>query len=112
MCDLHNTKLAIIAACVSAVGNNTEEGVFGIQRGLKMAGVQSMLVSLWEVDADATKLLIEEFLKQYVKGNDAHESLRMAQQYVRSYESKDKKLMGDKHIYQSPYYWAGFILID
>lgn len=110
MCDLHNTKLAILAACVSALGNNTNEGVFGIQRGLKMAGVRSMLVSLWDVDAEATQLLIEEFVRRYVTGTSAHKALIAAQQYVKAYE--DKNLMGDKHKFSSPYYWAGFILID
>ena len=110
MCDLHNTKLAIVAACVSAVGSNTDEGVFGIQRGMKMAGVQSLLVSLWNVNVEATQLLMEEFVRQYVKGVSPREALRKAQQYVRDYEDMD--LIGDKHKFRSPYNWAGFILID
>lgn len=113
MCDFHNTNLAVIASCVSASGSITEEGVYGVQRGLKMAGVGSMLVSLWEVDAQATQLLMTEFLKNFANGYSKHKALKKAQEYVMNYESDDQNSVGwHKKIFQSPYYWAGFILID
>lgn len=48
-----------------------------------------------------------EFYRNYLSGNGKQESLRLAQSYVRDYT--DEK--GNK-LFESPYYWAGFILLD
>lgn len=74
-----------------------------------MAGVKSIIASLWDVDEYATQLLMTEFFKNYTNGNSSHESLKKAQDHVREYNSND---VFNQISYSSPYYWAGFILID
>ncbi|GAB3947510.1 hypothetical protein GCM10028805_19880 [Spirosoma harenae] len=50
--DLSNTKLAVLSACETGLGQITSEGVFGLQRAFKLAGVRYLLISLWKVRDD------------------------------------------------------------
>lgn len=110
MMDLRNTKLAILSACSTANGRVlNSEATYGLLRGFKMAGVQSILATLWDVDENATKLFMIEFFKYYTKGYNKSAALKKAQQYLRSYKSND---VFNPVNYSSPYYWAGFILVD
>lgn len=110
MMDLRNTKLAILSACSTANGRVLDsEATYGLLRGFKMAGVQSILATLWDVDENATKLFMIEFFKYYTKGYNKSAALKKAQLYLRGYKSND---VFNPVNYSSPYYWAGFILVD
>lgn len=99
--NLNNVDLVALSACQTGLGEVNDEGVYGLQRGFKIAGVNSILMSLWEVDDDATCLLMSEFYNNYVKGKSKQESLNEAQRVVR-------ETLG----YENPEYWAAFILLD
>ena len=99
--NLGNVNMVVLSACQSGLGETTGEGVFGLQRGFKLAGANSLLMSLWKVDDEATKLLMTEFYHNLIKGDSKISSLRKAQQYIRSIP-----------YYNSPEYWAGWILLD
>lgn len=99
--DFRNVDLVVLSACQSALGELKGDGVYGLQRGLKLAGVNSLLMTLWPVDDDATQMLMIEFYKHLLAGVSKTQSLKMAQDYVKS---QDK--------YRDPIYWAGFILLD
>jgi CHAT domain-containing protein len=81
------------------LGEVTGEGVFGLQRGFKKAGAQTIVMSLWEVDDYATRLLMTEFFKNLTLGKSKREAFLMAQDYVREKKS-------------DPKYWAAFIMVD
>ena len=104
--DLSNTDLVVLSACNTGLGDITNDGVAGLQRGFKMAGVNSILMSLWPVDDAATYLLMTEFYRNYLDGKTKIESLREAQHYLRNYEQDGEKIFDD------PKYWAAFILLD
>jgi CHAT domain-containing protein len=98
--DLSNSKLIVLSACKTALGvTDYVDGVFGLQRGFKRAGVGSMVMSLWPVDDNATEKLMDLFYENICLGKEAHQAFRDAQQSL-------KKQM------PSPYYWAGFVMID
>lgn len=99
--DLSNTKLAVLSACQTANGANDYDGVIGLQRGFKLAGVESLLMSLWPVDDDATKMLMINFYQSYTKGNSLQDALHAAQNYVRQTPG-----------FKAPEFWAGWILLD
>ena len=98
--DLSGNKLIVLSACNTGLGDiDNVDGVFGLQRGLKRAGVKTILMSLWKVPDEETKELMWMFYKELLNGNTPHQSLKIAQ----------KQLMVKG---KSPYYWAGFILLD
>lgn len=98
--DLSGNKLIVLSACNTGLGDiDNVDGVFGLQRGLKSAGVNTILMSLWKVPDEETEELMKMFYKELLKGNTPHQSLKTAQTQL---IAKGK----------SPYYWAGFILLD
>ena len=99
--NLSDVDLVVLSACDSGLGATTAEGVYGLQRGFKLSGVNSLLMSLWKVDDYATSLLMTEFYRNYLSGKSKQESLRLSQQALR--ESAE---------FSAPYYWASFILLD
>ena len=99
--DLSNTQLAVLSACETGVGENVSgEGVFGLQRALKMAGVDKMIVSLWPVPDKETAEMMQKFYGNIAIGKNIAESFNLAQTEMR-------KLYGAK-----PALWAGFVLIE
>ena len=98
--DLSGTKLVVLSACETAKGQVDEiDGVLGLQRGLKKAGVGSILMSLWKVSDAVTSILMTQFYENIGKGQNSRESLKNAAQKV-------------KEQYPDPYYWASFVLLD
>ena len=100
--DLQNTDLVVLSACSTGLGNvHNTEGVFGLQRAFKLAGVEYVVASLWDVDDAATKDLMVLFYENLLlKKQDPVTALRNAKDELREddgYEPKD---------------WAGFILIE
>jgi CHAT domain-containing protein len=82
--DLNNVDLAVLSACETGLGAVTREGVFGLQRGFKKAGVNSILMSLWKVDDDATCALMTQFYANWLSGKPKYESLELAKDYIKS----------------------------
>lgn len=99
--NLSDVDFAVLSACETGVGAVSGDGVFGLQRGFKLAGVNSLMMSLWKVDDDATEMLMTEFYKNWVKEGDAQNALLKAQEAVRSVPG-----------WEAPLYWASFVLLD
>ena len=99
--NLGNVDMVVMSACDSGLGETSGEGVFGLQRGFKLAGANTLLMSLWKVDDEATQILMTEFYKNYMSGKTKQQSLRLAQQSLRNNSE-----------YCDPNYWAAFILLD
>lgn len=97
--DLNSCDVVVLSACETGLGEITDEGVFGLQRAFKNAGVNTIIMSLWEVDDQATSLMMQTFYRNLVRGKSKRESFTLAQSEVR------KK-------YEDPRYWAAFIMLD
>ena len=103
--DLSGLDMLTLSACETGLGNITSDGVFGLQRGFKKAGANSILMSLWKVDDEATCKLMTEFYSNWIgKNMTKHDALEAAKTSVRT----DK----DHSQWQDPKYWAAFILLD
>ncbi len=100
--DLRGLQLIVMSACETGLGDVGGEGVFGIQRGFKMAGAHSIVMSLWKVDDAATQILMTAFYKAIKDGSTPYEALEAAKEVVRS----------TNYEYSKPLYWAPFILVD
>ena len=102
--NMKNVGLITLSSCDSGLGDVTGEGVFGLQRAFKKAGAQSILMALWKVDDNATRILMTRFYDNYLsKKMSKTESLKEAQRYVRTYQ---------EGIFKDPKYWASFVLLD
>lgn len=102
--DLSGLDLCVLSACQTAQGDISSEGVFGLQRGFKKAGANSILMSLWPVDDEATCFLMTEFYHYWIhKRKTKYEALELAKQKVRSQSKKG---------WDNPKFWAAFILLD
>lgn len=99
--NLGHVDMVVMSACESGLGETSGEGVFGLQRGFKLAGANTLLMSLWKVDDTATQKLMTEFYKHYLSGKSKQESLHLAQESLRKSSE-----------YSDPQYWAAFILLD
>ena len=98
--DLRDADLVVLSACETAKGDITSEGIFGLQRAFKMAGVQTIIMSLWKVNDQATQMLMTEFYTNWISKNlSKREAFKNAQNTVRAK-------------FEEPEYWAGFILLD
>lgn len=97
--DLSNTDLVVLSACETALGNITNDGVYGLQMAFKIAGVHSIIMSLWDVSDSATQMMMSEFYAFIAKGMNKHDAFLEAISQVR------KK-------FDSPYYWASFVMLD
>ena len=98
--NLRHCNLAVLSACETALGQMGSDGVFGLQRGFKNAGVHTLLMSLREVNDEATMEMMIQFYRSLMAGQSPNQSLRSAQQYLR------------KNGYDKPEYWASFIILD
>ena len=97
--DLSNTRLAVLSACQTAVGDVDREGVYGMQRGFKQAGVGSIIASLWNVNDKSTARLMQVFYQKWLSGSSMQHALHEAVRVLRQE-------------YPSPFYWAPFVLMD
>ena len=98
--NLIKTKLVVLSACETGLGDvKNSEGVFGLQRAFKLAGVESLIMSLWQVPDEQTSELMSTFYDEWLGGKSRHESFKIAQQKVRQK-------------YLLPYYWAAFVMMD
>ncbi len=99
--NLSNTKLVVLSACESGLGDikNNNEGVYGLQRAFKMAGVEYLLVSLWSVDDFTTQKMMRLFYTNLKTGLSIEESYKSMVENI-------KKQYPDE-----PFKWASFVLI-
>ncbi len=96
---LSDVSLVVLSACETGLGEvKGSEGVYGLQRAFKMAGVQNLIISLWQVPDNYTAELMSLFYAMLVETNDPQKALRMAQLQM-------KKKTG-------VYDWAAFVLIE
>ena len=97
--NLSGTDLLVLSACQTGLGEIGGDGVYGLQRGFKIAGVNTIVMSLWEVSDAATEVLMTKFYSLLAKGKSKREAFDAAVEAV-------------KKEYESPEYWAAFIMLD
>ena len=116
--DLSHVSLVVLSACQSGLGYICTDGVYGLQRGLKTAGVKAIIASLWSVDDQATMLLMRKMYEYLGQGNPLHEAFSKARLYLKTatiqeryHRSQLPDLIVEKN-FDEPMYSDAFILID
>ncbi len=99
--NLSNTELVILSACETGLGDiQGNEGVYGLQRAFKIAGVKYIIMSLWQVPDKQTSLLMTTFYKKWLENKmTIPDAFHAAQKELRD-------------IGLDPYNWAGFVLVE
>lgn len=100
--DFKGTDLLVLSACKTGQGKVTAEGVFGLQRAFKKAGVGTIIMSLWNVDDKVTSEFMVAFYEQLTdKANNWNKRKAFEQ---------TKEIIRKEH--PDPYYWAAFVMLD
>ncbi|MCB0644795.1 MAG: CHAT domain-containing protein, partial [Phaeodactylibacter sp.] len=99
--NLKGTELVVLSACETGLGDiEGNEGVYGLQRAFKMAGVHYLILSLWQVPDKETMEFMNTFYSHWLEDEKSiPEAFRLTQ----------KKISNQ---YENPFWWAGFILIQ
>ncbi len=134
-----NAELVTLSACQTGLGRaEAGEGFIGFSQALFIAGSRRVVLSLWNVDDEATALLMVRFYRNLMgtrqdlsRAMPKAEALREAKNWLRHLESEEADdvarrmslkrgdpieadLPAVAHTmlrYEHPYYWAGFVLI-
>ena len=93
-----DSELVVLSACSTGGGKITGDGVIGLSRCFILAGVPSIIVSLWNMGAVSAKLLMTEFYENLARGDNRAAALRCA-------------MLTTKARFPSPIAWAAFTLI-
>ncbi|MBL7723271.1 MAG: CHAT domain-containing protein [Chitinophagaceae bacterium] len=97
---LPNTKLAVLSACETGLGDiQGNEGVYGLQRAFKIAGVKNLIMSLWKVPDKETAEFMTEFYKKLFAGESIEEAFHHTQTHMKNKYRNE------------PYKWAAWILV-
>lgn len=101
--DLSNIDLAVISACKSGLGNTKWDGVHGLMRGFKQAGVNSLVMTLDDVVDYVSGQLWIQFFRNLTNGQTKREALLNGIKHIRTM---------DNSFCSHPKYWTPFVLID
>ena len=101
--DLSGVDFMIFSACQTNLGAVNRDGVFNIPRGLKQAGVNSMMVTLWQINDKSAEKIMTEFFKNLKQGKNKCEALKLAKDFVM------KKNIDN---FDTPYHLCPYIIID
>jgi len=107
--NLSNTELVVLSACETGLGDiQGNEGVYGLQRAFKIAGVKYIIMSLWQVPDKQTGLLMTTFYKKWLEAEGPDKGGRKMT-IPDAFHAAQKEL---RELGFDPYQWAGFVLIE
>jgi CHAT domain-containing protein len=101
---LPRTRLVILSGCRTGIEQQYKgEGAVSVARPFIVAGVPTVVASLWPVDSDASAELMANFHRHRIRDRlPVTQALRRAQ--IEMARGQDLR-------YQDPYYWAPFVAI-
>jgi tetratricopeptide (TPR) repeat protein len=99
--NLAGTELVVLSACETGLGDILgNEGVYGLQRAFKIAGAKYLIISLWEVKDDPTRQFMVAFYSHWME-----EKMSIPDAFRHTQLEMQAEML-------SPYYWAGFVLVE
>jgi CHAT domain-containing protein len=97
--NLWGTELVVMSACDTGRGDvKLGQGVYGLRRAFVVAGAETVVMSLWKVNDETTRVLMEAYYRNLLAGQGRATALREAMRWV-------------SLIYPHPHYWAPFIAL-
>jgi CHAT domain-containing protein/tetratricopeptide (TPR) repeat protein len=109
-----HTKLVVLSACRSGLGEISGDGVAGFTRAFFYSGSASVLATLWDVADEPTARLLPDFYRNLIAGQSRAEALRNAQLSLISDLRHGKVAVrtadGSVVLSEAPLFWAAFSL--
>jgi CHAT domain-containing protein len=102
--DLQGTEWAVLSACDTGLGQiKAGEGVFGLRRAFQIAGARTVIMSLWSVEDQATRLWMRALYDGRLNKNlNTADAVREASLAV----LRARRARGQS---THPFYWAAFV---
>jgi len=102
--NLEGVEWAVLSACDTGLGRiRAGEGIFGLRRAFQIAGVRTVIMSLWAVDDEATRLWMRSLYEgRLIRHLSTAKAVRDA----------SITMLGDrrtKGLSTHPFFWAGFV---
>lgn len=98
-----NADMVVLSACNTGSGEIASgEGVMSLGRAFVSSGVNSMVLTRWQVSDNFTPQIIRTFYQELKKGKRKSEALRIA---------KLKFLENGDNITAKPFYWSAFYVL-
>ncbi len=101
---LDGVEWAVLSACDTGLGEvRAGEGVFGLRRAFQIAGVRTVIMSLWSVEDEATRLWMRALYQNRLQKHlSTAEAMRAASLSVLG----DRRARGQS---THPFYWGAFV---
>ena len=98
-----NAELVVLSACETGIGHLQKgEGIESLARGFAYAGAKSLLTTLWQVNDEASLILMKAFYTHLNNGKPKDEALRLAKlDYIHNANIREAKI--------HPFFWSAFI---
>ena len=98
-----NPKMAVLSACNTGFGSLASgEGVMSLARAFTYAGAESVVMSHWRVDDQASSTIMQSFYKYLAAGKQKDEALRLAKlDYLETAPATA----------QHPFHWNNFVVL-
>jgi len=121
--NLSKTELVVLNACQTGQGRLTDDGIFGLQRAVKQAGANTLMVSLWNLYDYSScvflRFFYEEIEKQKPEEKNVHAAFLEARKRLMEHErgvwTLDEATLGLKYVilnYRAPRHVNPFVIID
>ena len=94
--DLKGTELAVLSACNTGLGENISgEGIYGIRRAFELAGAQTLLLTVEEVDDFNSAIFMKSFYERYNQTNNIYQSFKDTKEYLKQHGLVELKELRD-----------------
>ena len=102
--DLNGVEWAVLSGCDTGVGElRAGEGVFGLRRAFQVAGARTVIMSLWQVEDQATRQWMTTLYEsRFMKNLSTVNAVREAGLAV----LRGRRAKG---LSAHPFYWAAFV---
>ncbi|WP_343018457.1 CHAT domain-containing tetratricopeptide repeat protein, partial [Catenibacterium mitsuokai] len=94
--NLKGTELVVLSACNTGLGENISgEGIYGIRRAFELAGCQTLLLTVEEVDDFNSAIFMKSFYERYNQTNNVYQSFKDTKEYLKKYGLVELKELRD-----------------
>ena len=94
--DLKGTELVVLSACNTGLGENISgEGIYGIRRAFELAGCQTLLLTVEEIDDYNSAIFMKSFYERYNQTNNVYQSFKDTKEYLKKYGLVELKELRD-----------------